>query len=343
MSFLRNKPEHQWVEESLSAYIDDELTARERARVEKHLEECQACAHELASLRQTVALIKELPPLRAPRSFAVRPAAVRVRPSPAPPAWGYGLLKGATALAALLLVLLIGGDLALQFVRVTSLASWAPGAAAPEVAFAPSLEPSAVPAPAEEAPLLGQAKGTEEPQVPGPENAEEVAPAAPAPTAAAQDIAAAQGTASPGQTEGAIVPAGTPTAAPTSTAPPPAEAEGRGAGGAETPSTVAVEPTPTAIASEEVQPSAQPAPPSATTPGAEEQRAAAPEASETPEMLALAEGEQRVEEEAAPREAMAEGLPWSPLRLAEWIALGLLVVLVPATAIAGWLRRRAGR
>jgi hypothetical protein len=343
MSFLRNKPEHQWVEESLSAYIDDELTARERARVEKHLEECQACADQLASLRQTVALINELPPLRAPRSFAVRPAAVRAKPSPVPPAWGYGLLKGATALAALLLLLLIGGDLALQVVGVSSLASWAPAAPAPEVAFAPSLEPSAIPAPAEEAPLLGQTKGTEEAQAPGPENAEEVAPAAPAPTEAAQDIAVAQATASPGQTEGGIVPAGTPTAAPTSAAPPTAEAEGVGAGGAETPSAAPVAPAPTEIASEEVQPTAQPAPPSATPPGEAQQRAAVAEPAETPQMLALTEGQERAEEETAPRAAMAESLPWSPLRLAEWIALGLLVVLVPATAITGWLRRRAGR
>ncbi len=340
MSFPRNEPEHQWVEESLSAYIDDQLTARERARVEKHLEECQACADQLATLRQTVALVRELPLLRAPRSFAVRPAALRARPSPAPPAWGYGLLKGATALAALLLMLLIGGDLALQFVRVTSLGSWAPAAPAPEVAFAPSLEPSAIPAPAEEAPLLGLTKGTEAPQVPGPENAQEAAPAAATATEAAEDLAVTEGTASPEGREGGLAPAGTPTAAPTSAAPPAAAAEGVGAGGAETPSATPIAPVPTAtLGQEEVQP----APPSATPPGEAEQGAAVPGPAETPQMLAMTEGQQRVEEGAAPHEATAETPPWSPLRLAEGFAFGLLVVLVAATAITGWLRHRAGR
>jgi hypothetical protein len=340
MSFLRNKSEHQWVEESLSAYIDDELTPRERARVEKHLEECQACADQLATLRQTVALVKELPMLRAPRSFAVRPAAVRAKPSPAPPAWGYGLLKGATALAALLLVLLIGGDLALQVVHVTSLGSWAPAAPAPEVAYAPPLEPSAIPAPAEEAPLLGETKGTEAPQVPGPENAEETAPAAPAPTEEAHDLAMAEGTAGPQEREGGLTPAGTPTAASTPIAPPAAEAQGVGAGAAETPSATPVTPAATAIPGEE---EVQPALPSATPPSEAEQGAAVPGPAETPQMLVMTEGQQRAEEGAAPHEAMAETPGWSALRLAEWLAFGLLLVLVPATVITGWLRRRPGR
>ena len=127
MSFLRKKSEHEWVGESLSAYIDGELARRERARVEQHLKECQACAENLRTLRQTVALLKELPVIPAPRSFAVRPRVAKARPTPAPSAWGYGLLKGATAIAALLLVLLIGGDVALH-VFGGPLVSWAPAA-----------------------------------------------------------------------------------------------------------------------------------------------------------------------------------------------------------------------
>ena len=343
MSFLRKKPKHQWVEESLSEYIDGELTARERARVETHLEECQDCTENLTTLRHTVALVKELPLVRAPRSFAVRPAVVRAKPSLAPPSWGYGLLKGATALAALLLVLLIGGDLALQFVGVTSLASWAPAAPAPEVAFAPSLEPSAMPAPAEEPPMLGQTKDSEGPQLPEPENAQEIAPATPAPTEAAEDFAVEEETTSPTIREEGAEPAGTPTAAPTAAAPPAAEGEMIGAGGAETPSVAPVAPAPTPTSGEEVQPTSEPAPPSATPPGEAEQRAAVPESAETPQMLAMTDGQERDEEGTAPREPVAETLPWSPLRLAEWIAFGLLVVLVPATAVAAWLRRRAGQ
>ncbi|HUW94792.1 MAG TPA: hypothetical protein VMW58_03325, partial [Anaerolineae bacterium] len=94
---------------------------------------------------------------------------------------------------------------------------------------------------------------------------------------------------------------------------------------------------------EEVQPAAEPAPPSATPPREAEQRAAVPESAETPQMLAMTDGQERDEEGTAPREPVAETLPWSPLRLAEWIAFGLLVVLVPATVVAAWLRRRAGQ
>lgn len=343
MSFLRKKPEHQWVEESLSAYIDGELTARERARVEKHLEECRACTENLATLRQTVTLVRELPLVRAPRSFAVRPAVVRAKPSLAPPSWGYGLLKGATALAALLLVLLIGGDLALQFVGVTSLASWAPAAPAPEVALAPSLEPSAMPAPAEEPPMLGQTKDSEAPLAPGPENAQEIAPHATAPTEAAEDFVEPEETTSPAMREEGAEVAGTPTAEPTPAAPPAAEGEMVGGGAAETPSAATVAPALTPTPGQEEQPTAEPAPPSATPPGEAEYRAAIPEPAETPQMLAMTDGQERDDEGTAPREPVAQTLPLSPLRLAEWIAFGLLVVLVPSTVVAAWLRRRAGR
>ena len=44
MSFLRKKSEHQWVDGSLSAYIDGELSPAEMERVEDHLQECHACS-----------------------------------------------------------------------------------------------------------------------------------------------------------------------------------------------------------------------------------------------------------------------------------------------------------
>ena len=341
MPFLRRKSEHQWVDESLSAYIDGELSPAEVERVEKHLEECSPCSESLTTLRHTIALVKELPLVSAPRSFAVRPALVKARPSLAPPAWGYGLLKGATALAALLLVLIVGSDLALHFVGITSLTSWAPAAPAPEVAMAPTYEPSIAPAPAEEEPMFGQTKDAEELQAPEAENAQEVAPAAPAPTEAAEYMAAPEETAAAAREEGAE-PAGTPTALSTPPAPAPPGEDDVGAGGAETPTAKPVPPASTETIGDEGQPTAETAAPSATPPGEEEHRAAVSEATATPQVLAMVDAQERDAEEPALPERGVEVLPLSPLRLAELIALAVLLLLLAATLLTAWLRRRAG-
>ena len=339
MSFLRKKSEHQGVDESLSAYIDGELSPAEMERVEKHLQGCRACSESLATLRQTVALVKELPLVPAPHSFAIRPAVIRARPSLAPPAWGYGLLKGATALAALLLVLLVGGDLALHVIGAP-LAAWAPAAPAAEVALAPTYEPSVAPAPAEEAPMLGQTKATEPSHTaPPPENAEEVAPAAPAPTEAAGDFMPAQETASPAaRAEGAET-AGTPTAAGTPAEPTGAEDEGLGAGGAETATALPGSPTSSPTARDVTEPTGEPAP-STALPEQAEQRAVVPEGTETPQMLAMVDVQDTEADQAALPEPQVEAPPLSPLRLAELIVVVVLLVLVAATVLSAWLRRR---
>lgn len=331
MSILRKKSEHDWVGESLSAYIDGELTTRERTRVEQHLKECQACAEDLRTLRQTVALLKELPVIPAPRSFAVRPRVAKFRPAPAPSAWGYGLLKGATAIAALMLALLIGGDLALH-VFGGPLVSLAPAALAPEVALAPSYEPYMEPAPAEEAPMLGQDKETEELQATPPENAQEVVPTTPTEPAAAYELAEETATPPPGV--GGGQPVGTPTAEGS-----PEPPSGAGAvEGAETPTPAPAEPAPSPTTGEVVEPAVPP--PASTPPQEGEERAVAPAPQETPQMLAMtdeAEGQALGQTPSQPRGGAA---PLSALRLAELVALGLLLVLVPATALSAWWTRR---
>ena len=67
--------------EWLSAYIDEALAPEERGRVDAHLASCAACRRELASLRQTVALLRRVQPVRAPVGFVDRVvAAARPRP-----------------------------------------------------------------------------------------------------------------------------------------------------------------------------------------------------------------------------------------------------------------------
>jgi hypothetical protein len=322
MSILRRKSEHQWVGESLSAYIDGELAPRERTRVEQHLRECQACAENLRTLRETVALLKELPVIPAPRSFAVHPRVTRPRPAPAPSAWGYGLLKGATAMAALLLVLLVGGDVALHVVG-GPLVSWAPAAPAPEAALAPSYG-----AEVEEAPMLGQAKETEELPATPPENAQAVAPTAPAAPPAALEMAEETATPPPGV--GGGQPAAEATPQPPSGAGP-VEAT-------ETPSPAPAEPASTATAGEVMEATIAPA----ATPAEEgEQRAVAPGPEETPQMLAMRDEHEGEAPGQTPPPPARGASALSLLRLAEFMALGLLIVLVPATALSAWWRRRA--
>jgi hypothetical protein len=343
MSFLRKKSEHQWVEESLSAYVDGELSPREKRRVEEHLKECRACSESFTTLRQTVALLKELPVLTAPRSFAIRPAVVRPKPVRAPSAWGYGLLRGATALATLLLVLLIGADVGLRFVGVTSLGTWAPAAPAPEVALAPLTEPTMMAAPTEDEQMLGQTGATEPVEAPAsPENAQESAPPAAAPAEAADALQEPQETAgAPPRAEGAE-PAGTPTAPPAPGEPPAREGEAVGAGGTETCTAVPEAPAPAPTIAKSAEATVLPEPPPAASPEEEEPRAAIVSPTETPEMVAYAEVPERESEELRDSELPVEPLPLSPLRLAEFVVLGMLVALASATIFWTWLRRRAG-
>lgn len=63
--------------ELLSAYLDNMLTERERQTLEQRLAEDTALRAALHDLRETVALLRNLPRLKAPRSFALDPAALR--------------------------------------------------------------------------------------------------------------------------------------------------------------------------------------------------------------------------------------------------------------------------
>jgi anti-sigma factor RsiW len=341
MSFLGKwrKPEHQWVEESLSAYMDGELSPAETARVENHLRECEACTENLTTLRQTVALLQELPAKPAPRSFAVRPASVKARRAAVPSAWGYGLLKGATALAALLLVVLIGGDLALRFVGAP-MASLAPAAPAAEVAMVPSYEPEMAPVPVEEEEaVLGHTKATEPSSVEvPPANGEEAAAPAPAPTESADFFEAPQEMASPAARAEDAGPAGTPTSPPPSGEAPADEEQGVGAGEPVTATAALATPTPCPPGEEGGVPTAQP---EATRPPSEwtQEHAAVP--SPTPPVLAMADEPHREADvqEYGGEQPGAEALPLSPLRLAELMAFALLVVLGAATALSAWLGR----
>ncbi|HEU0073664.1 MAG TPA: zf-HC2 domain-containing protein [Dehalococcoidia bacterium] len=72
-------------EEDLSAYVDGELGERARRAVETHLASCEACSTLLTELRDTKALLSELPRVEPRRSLALgREFAVERRVVPAP-------------------------------------------------------------------------------------------------------------------------------------------------------------------------------------------------------------------------------------------------------------------
>jgi anti-sigma factor RsiW len=161
MAFLSRlwKSEHKYVSGLLSAYLDGELTAWEKSVVEEHLRRCRDCRRDLRALRQIVCLVRQLPEVPVPRQFTLSPAQVRHLPAhpseverlrlrPMGPPWVYPWLRGATAVAAVLLVIVLTGDLLSQMTR-GRIEKVAPAVALPlsdqTMATLPSLAPTPVP------------------------------------------------------------------------------------------------------------------------------------------------------------------------------------------------------
>ncbi len=64
---------HRRYRDDLSAGIDGELPPRRAADLEAHLSACPGCRRELAELRATALMLRELPQVAPPRSFALTP------------------------------------------------------------------------------------------------------------------------------------------------------------------------------------------------------------------------------------------------------------------------------
>ena len=161
-----SQPDNHLTDDLLSAYIDGQVTAAERARVKAHLAGCPSCAGELRALQATVDLLREMPPAPLPRAFTI--PADAASPSAGPTwwdaltrGWGYRALQGATALAMTLLMTLCAGDMLLQTLPAMAPLAGAPAAAptrAPDEGLL-AVAPTATPAPlAREA--TGQATAT---------------------------------------------------------------------------------------------------------------------------------------------------------------------------------------
>jgi hypothetical protein len=116
---LDRQPQPTISDEMLSAYLDGEVTPQERLQIERAAAQDSDTAWRLASLQQTVALVKALPRVTLPRSFTLSEADVAPPRAAAPASapWWRALfdpilLRNATAMTAVLFLVLLVGDLA---------------------------------------------------------------------------------------------------------------------------------------------------------------------------------------------------------------------------------------
>jgi hypothetical protein len=113
----RQAREREQRDELLSAYLDGQLGARERVRLEAQLATDPALEAELEALQHTVALVRDLPPVPVPRNF-ILPQAAAARPQPARRvrprrAWAAPFLTAATAVVSLAFVVVLAGEMLL--------------------------------------------------------------------------------------------------------------------------------------------------------------------------------------------------------------------------------------
>jgi anti-sigma factor RsiW len=56
----RQRRDHRWAPRHMSDYLDGELGARRRQRLDNHVRECDECRHLLAGLRQMLGRLRDL-------------------------------------------------------------------------------------------------------------------------------------------------------------------------------------------------------------------------------------------------------------------------------------------
>ena len=93
-------------QEAIDAYLDNVLTPAERARFEAQMAADTRLRAEVEQLRVLRRQLRAMPRRRVPRSFALNPAAYS-RPKAQPLLQLYPALRGATALSAFLLIIVL--------------------------------------------------------------------------------------------------------------------------------------------------------------------------------------------------------------------------------------------
>jgi hypothetical protein len=175
--------------EALGAYLDNALTPAERERLEGQLARDGNLRAELEQLRVMKLQLRSMPRRRVPRSFALNPD-LYGRPKAQPLLQLYPVLRGATALAAFLLIFTVALGIFQGQFSAGGVAAPAPA----EVAmFESAVEEAA--APAEESEQFALEEGATDREITPTEKAEELlaAPAIEAATEAPAEESAGEG------------------------------------------------------------------------------------------------------------------------------------------------------
>lgn len=96
--------------EALSAYLDKQLSARERSRLEARLKENPELRQALEEMRRVRTILRSQPKMRAPRNFTLTPEMVGKRQQPVHRSRAYPVFRLASVLATILFVLVLVGD-----------------------------------------------------------------------------------------------------------------------------------------------------------------------------------------------------------------------------------------
>lgn len=121
----RRDREREQLDELLSAYLDGELSEAERVALDARLSQDSALRAELRAMHHTISLVRELPTAPPPRNFLVTRSMVEKRkpaekaslfhlePEKGGKGWLAPVLTAASAVASLLFVIVLFGDLLL--------------------------------------------------------------------------------------------------------------------------------------------------------------------------------------------------------------------------------------
>lgn len=140
----KNISSRDW--EALSAYIDGYLSQRERQQLEERLQRSMELKHGLDELRRTRQVLRSHPKMRAPRNFTLTPEMVSVQETRRSGSGMFPVMRLASVLASILLVLVVVGDLlTVPLMRTTQsvMTDSAIEAPAPEL---PAMEEAEMPA-----------------------------------------------------------------------------------------------------------------------------------------------------------------------------------------------------
>lgn len=99
--------------EALSAYLDGQLSDKQRSSLESKIHESAEYRDALNGLRKTRAVIRSQPPIKAPKNFTLSPEMVGLKARTRRRTRLYPLFGFASAVASLLFVLVVVGDFVL--------------------------------------------------------------------------------------------------------------------------------------------------------------------------------------------------------------------------------------